>query len=162
VTNQCSVTGANVNLGNYTTAQTWGDVGAALGGYDGATFTAGSLGKEYLNWGSVTCDNTVPYTLKIDGTGVNGAIKIAIGAKSALFNAYIKKVGAAVVADTDAHAAGTPVNGTSQVSATGTGVQQDLLGSVLLGYTFGGTAVAADTLATAGTYSDNLSYTLTF
>lgn len=166
VINQCTVTGATVNLGTYTSNQTWANVGAALGSHNGTTYTAGSQGQEYLNFGSVTCDSGAPYTLTIKGTstGVSGAIKITQGGKVVNFLPAIKKVGGTTVADSNASYAGTGAHVyTSAVAGTGTGAAQTLLGNVTLALgTSGSTALATDTLGTAGTASDTLSYTLNF
>ena len=56
VLNQCSVTGANVNLGTFTTNNTWADVGSQLGYWGEAMYSYGSQGASYANFGSVTCD----------------------------------------------------------------------------------------------------------
>ncbi|MFM2300697.1 MAG: hypothetical protein RLZZ84_433 [Pseudomonadota bacterium] len=169
VVNQCSVTGATVNLGNYLTTNTWGTVGASLGQLSGTTFTAGSRGAEYLTFGSVTCDNNVPYTLSIVGTGSStnavGAIKLTVNSKVMTLLHGIKKVGATTLADSNSTFAGAGqlmTNG-GLVSATGTGAAQTLLGNVTIspGAT-GSTAALTDALTTAGTYTDALSYTLNF
>ena len=167
VTTQCSVTGANVNLGSYTTAQTWGDVGAALGKHDDASgYAAGSRGFEYLNWGSVTCDNAMPYTLSISGTASLGRIKMAVGTKTATFDLYVKKVGTNTVSDTNGTTipgGGALMNAGGDVTVLGTGAQQDLLGSVVHARSAtDNTAAATDALGTAGTYNDTLTYTLKF
>ena len=157
VINQCTVTGATVNLGSYTTSNTWANVGAALGSYNGTTYTAGSLGQEYLNFGSVTCDTGTPYTLTIKGTatGVAGAIKITQGGKVATFLPAIKRVGGNAIADSNATYSGTGAQVyTSPVASTGTGSAQTLLGNVTLSFSASGTtALPTDVLGTAGTAS---------
>ena len=166
VISQCTVTGATVNLGSYTTSNTWANVGAALGSYNGTTYTAGSLGQEYLNFGSVTCDTGTPYTLTIKGTatGVAGAIKLTQGGKVATLLPAIKKLGGTTVADSNATYAGTGAQVyTSAVAGTGTGAAQTLLGNATLSFSASGTtALATDVLGTAGTVSDSLTYTLNF
>lgn len=166
VTEQCSVTGATVDLGSYTTAQKWSDVGASLGSWDGTQFIAGSQGFEHLNWGSVTCGNGMAYTLAIAGSGGAGMIKLTVGDKIAMFSPHVKKLGTTAVADNNANAvgAGAQVNGGKTMSGAGTGAAQDLSGNVILNFptALGGTALAADALGTAGSYTDTLTYTLTF
>lgn len=166
VINQCTVTGATVNLGTYTAAQTWSQVGAALGSFNGTAYTAGSQGQEYLNFGSVTCDNGTPYTLTIKGTatGVPGAIKITHNGKTATFLPGIKKLAGNTVADTAANLGGTGAQvGTAQLAGTGTGAAQTLFGNVTLSFSATGTtALPTDALGVAGSASDTLTYTLNF
>ena len=167
VINQCTVTGKNVNLGTYTASNTWGQVGAALGSYNGTTYTPGSLGQEHLDFGSVTCDAGTPYTLSIKGGSsiVPGAISIAHNGKTATFLPGIKKLAGNVVADTSAIYAGTGAQvGTATLSATGTGTAQTLFGNVTLNFAVGGSAapLATETLGVAGTANDTLTYTLNF
>ena len=167
VTDKCSITGLDVDLGTFSINQKWSDVAAALGGFGGgAGFVPGSRGLEYLNFGSVTCANTVPYTLKISGSGAtNERLRITIGGKVAAFSIYVKKLGGVTVADNNAAVApgaGTLVN-IGGVTGTGTGAKQDVLGNVLqmIG-SANTTAVPTDALGTAGSYTDTLKYTLTF
>ncbi len=167
VINQCTVTGKNVNLGTFTANNTWGQVGAALGSYNGTTYTAGSQGQEYLDFGSVTCDNNTPYTLSIRGTSsfVAGAIKITHNGKTATFLPGIKRLAGNVVTDTSSTFAGTGAQvGTSTLSGTGTGTAQALLGNVTLNFAVGGAAapLTGETLGVAGTATDTLTYTLNF
>lgn len=166
VISQCSVTGATVNLGDYTTNQTWDNVAAAVGRNDAGTYAVGSLGQEYLNYGSVNCEANLPYTLAIAGTGTNSTIKLQIGGKVVAFQPAIKSVGGTVLADSDAGFTGAgAVMSTGTLSGTGTGAAQTLLGSAVFttaASAFGTTVAVADTLATAGTYSDTLTYTLNF
>lgn len=164
VTTQCSVTGATVKLGTFTTSQTWGDVGAALGVSNGS-YTPGSQGFEYLNWGSVTCDNGTPYTLKIIGTwSASKRIAFDVNGKKAVFDPMVKKVGGATVADSTGWVgAGQHVASNGALSATGTGAKQDVLGNVVLSYSAAGiTVTPADALSVTGTYTDALTYTLSF
>lgn len=190
VINQCTVTGATVNLGSYTTSNTWANVGTALGSFNGANYTVGSLGQEYLNFGSVTCDSgapyytagsngqeylnfgsitcdsAAPYTLTIKGTatGDAGAIKLTHNGKAATFMPGIKKLGGNLVADSNATFAGAGVQvWQTPVAGTGTGTAQALLGNVTLSFAGADTtALATDTLGAAGTASDTLTYTLNF
>lgn len=167
VTDQCSLTGADVNLGTYSVNQKWSDVAALLGSYSAASgFIPGSLGFDYLNLGSVTCVNNVPYTLKISGSGAtNERLQIVIGGKVAAFSIYVKKLGGVTVADNNAAVApgaGTLVN-IGGVTGTGTGVKQDVLGNVVqMVGSANTTAALTDVLGVAGTYTDTLKYTLTF
>ncbi|MEN9718484.1 MAG: hypothetical protein RIQ99_1362 [Pseudomonadota bacterium] len=166
VINQCSVTGATVDLGSYLTTNTWGTVGAKLGQLVGTTYTAGTNGAEGLNFGNVNCDNNLPYKLAIAGTGTTGAIKLTINGKVMQLLMAVKKIGATAIADS----AGTPLPGTGayllnggQASAAGTGAAQSIFGSVTVSPgTTGSTAALTDQLAIANTYTDSLTYTLTF
>lgn len=161
VINQCEVTGATVNLGTYKTTDTWGTVAAALGSFTGIDFTAGSLGHLYLNYGSVTCDAGIPYTLKVEGTGADGMLGITVNGKRAVLEPHVKQLGQVTLPDQFFDGAGPVLNaGRPHV---GDGVPQAILGSALI-WTDHGTATAllTDTLGVAGTYTDALTYTLDF
>ena len=165
VVDQCAVTGANVNLGTYAADNTWDDVAKALGKYDGTTYTAGSRGQEYLNYGSITCSNGIGYTLTIKGSATNGGIKINHNGKTAVFMPAIKKLAGTVVADTAGGFAGAGARvATSPLAGTGTGAAQALLGNVTLIFdaAAGTTAAMTGTLGVAGTATDTLNYTLNF
>lgn len=166
VINQCTVTGANVDLGTYMSGSTWSIVGTALGSYDGTTFTASAQGAEYLDFGSVTCDAGAPYTLSIKGTATDtpGAIKLTQGGKVATFLPGIKSIGGVRVADASGTLVGTGAQvWANPVSGTGTGSPQSLRGNVTLSFVATGTtALPTDTLGAAGTVSDTLTYTLNF
>lgn len=165
VINQCSVTGANVNLGTYTTNQTWGDIGQALGSNPGdyrGGYSPGTLGQEYMNFGSVTCDSGTPYTLSITSSFMGEAISLNLGEKTGIFVPMIKKIGSATVADVSWGWTGAGGYAPRGVAGTGTGAAQALLGSVILDSVLGWSAQPTDRLATAGTVSDTLNYTLTF
>lgn len=164
VTDKCSITGADVDLGTYSVNQKWSDVAAALGSANTASvYTAGSKGAQYAKWGSITCATGTAYTLKINGKGDLGQLKLTIGGKTAQSSIWVKKVGVNTIADGSAAVpgAGAQVSGTGSVAGTGTGAAQDVLGNVVLNFA-NSTAVPADALTTAGTYTDTLSYTLTF
>lgn len=166
VLDQCSVTGATVNLGTYTANQTWGDVGAAVGSLDGMyNFYPGSLGAEYLNFGSVTCDAGVPYTLSIRGTYSSfGEIGIAHNSKRARFFPAVKKLGGTVIADNWTSGSGHVFQDGDDLSAVGTGSAQSLIGSAFM-FNLASTWDApsdSDTLAVAGVSTDTLTYTLNF
>ena len=166
VTDKCSITGADVDFGTYSVNQKWSDVGAALGYFSGTAYTAGSKGFEGLKWGTLTCAAGTAYTLQIQGTGTSGTVKITINNKFGLFDPYVKKVGTTAITSTEglgASGMGAPVNGVRKLSGTGTGAAQDILGNVvLLSAAAGSTAVVTDALGTAGSYTDTLTYTLTF
>jgi len=175
VVNQCSVTGATVNLGTYTASNTIADVAAQTGGYyENNTFRTGNLGVEYANWGSVTCDSGTPYTLAIQGSNpdsfgaglIQFAWKDASGVdKKVTFHTAIKKIGGANVPDNWAPWAGigaiTSLPGIlGPVSGVGSGAAQTLLGSAIYDWT---TSYQASTEnLKVGTYTDTLTYTLNF
>ncbi|MFM2300698.1 MAG: hypothetical protein RLZZ84_434 [Pseudomonadota bacterium] len=171
VGSQCSVTGASVNLGSFLTTDTWGTVGAALGQFS-STFTAGSRGTEYLNFGSVTCDTGVPYTLGISGTAASptfpsgtGGINLTVNGKTMILVHSVKKLGANTIGDSNFALPGIGrqlISGVT-VSGTGTGAAQAVLGNAFLGASFSGTsALLTDALTITGAYTDTLTYTLTF
>lgn len=163
VMNQCSVTGATVSLGTYTVSQTWGDVANAVGKVDDyLVYHAGSRGQEFLNYGSITCDAGVPYSLEIRGT--LGTMSITHNGKSAQSQPMIKKLGGVAVADNDATLPTAGANVSDNVlTGTGTGSAQVLLGSAPLYFPMFGTSVyATDTLGATGIATDTLTYTLNF
>lgn len=171
VINQCSVTGATVNLGTYTSSQTWGDVAANLGLMDyGPAYTAGGRGQAYLTWGSVTCDNGTPYTLSIKGTstqqyspgGIRFAWQNAQGANyTAVFDVYVKSIGGTAVADSVAGAAGAGARANvTPAAGIGTGAAQTVLGSAVYSYD-ASMSQLFDTVP-EGSLSDSLTYTLNF
>ena len=83
-----------------------------------------------------------------------------------MLDPYVKKVGTTAITSAEglgASGLGAPVNGTRKLSGTGTGAAQDILGNVvLLSAAAGSTPVVTDALGTAGSYTDTLTYTLTF
>ena len=167
VVNQCSVTGATVNLGTFLASSTWASVAAELGhNKGGGVIVTGTRGTEYLTWGSVTCDNGMAYTLSIAGTSgrLGGAIKMIVGGKEAVLTPHVKKIGAIVQTD-DAWSGtgfGAFVGGSGRPPATGTGTgtAQAIVGAVQFHQS---TSIATLTDAlTVGVYSDTLTYTLNF
>lgn len=165
VLNQCSVAGATVNLGTYSANQTWGDVGAALGKLDLMyNFNPGSLGSEYLNFGSVTCDAGTPYTLTIDGSYGYGAIVLQHNGKRGRFWMAVKKLGNTVMADNWNSGGGHVFQG-DVLNGVGTGSAQSLVGNVFMHNTstvFWDAPDDSDTLGVAGVSTDTLNYTLNF
>lgn len=165
VTNQCSVTGGNVDLGTYKPSLTWSHVLEQNSGWNAyGTFWLGSRGLEYANFGSVTCGNGVPYTLTIWGTSAGAkVIRLVVAGKTAYLAPFIKKVGATTAPDTGfAPGAGSAVYSANSLSATGTGAQQVLLGSTLLDLSPSLGLLGTDQLSVSGTYTDTLTYTLNF
>lgn len=167
VTSQCTVTGANVNLGTFNVNDTWAIFGSQVGYWaNGNVWKPGSSGFEYLNYGSVTCGSGTPYTLTIRGTGTaptTYAIRLVIGGKTAYLAPFIKKVGATTLADNGtAPNAGRMGWANAGVPGTGTGTAQSLLGSALLDLANSPGTLDNDKFAVAGTYSDTLTYTLNF
>lgn len=166
VITQCSVTGATVNLGTYLTSQTWGNVAADLGLYNGNNIQ-GTRGQEYLTWGSVNCGAGVPYTLNIKGTGnhpwVPGGIVFAVDGVALHFNPFVKKIGGAVVPDSSGISGGfgAYVGATnSPASGIGSGAAQQVLGSVM--FNAAASPQLGKALVARGVYSDTLTYTLNF
>lgn len=163
VISQCSVAGNTVNVGTYTTSQTWNDVANELGKWV-TSYTSGTKGGEYLTWGSVTCDNGVPYTLAIRGSSVHvqvpSGLQFTQNGKIIRMGLYVKKVGNTVIPDFYP-GSGRPMGDGRNVGSTGTGAPQQVLGSVTFNAN-ASDALLTDTLAVPGAVSDTLTYTLNF
>ena len=167
VTNQCSVAGANVNLGTFTTNDTWGTVAALNGELAGSLYIPGSRGNEYANFGTITCDNGIPYTFTISGTSgyMQGAVRMPYNGGSMLMTTNIKKIGAKTMADSFPNMSGAGALGWPgafpAAAATGTGAPQAVLGSIYIYSGLGGFPFSSN-LSVAGSFSDTLTYTLNF
>lgn len=167
VVNQCSISGATVDLGTYTTQQTWGDLAASIGHLDvgGGVYTAGSRGNWLTKLGTITCQNNLFYAFTIHGSSndpqASKAVELSIGGKTARLQLYVTKVGGDFAVDDNIPGRGIGV-GLDPVAWIGYGVTQDIEGSALLLTTAATTAQLTDKFGTAGTYADTLSYTLTF
>lgn len=120
VVDQCTVTGATINLGTYNSSSTIADLAADLGDWQ-SSYTPGIRGQAYLNCGTVNCSSAVLYTLSIKGTSVEtlslGGIRFAWSDAqnnnySAVFDPYVKSIGGVIVADNNVNApgAGAKVN----------------------------------------------------
>lgn len=172
VLNQCSITGATLDLGTFTTQNTWGDVAAATGRVDTSlNLTQGSRGLSYLNMGTLTCDLNTLYDVNITGSSTgsgysNGAVKLAIGGKTGKFLLFVNKIGNMVVTDEapTAPGAGTSIGWWGLGYFNASGVPQPIVGSAALITGLGepGEAQLTDKLNVAGSYSDTLTYTLNF
>lgn len=164
VVNQCSVTGETVNLGTFTVNDTWNDVASVHGSLKPG-YTAGTLGLESLNFGSVTCNSGTPYTMQIKGTATtsSNAMRFTVNGKTMAVFFHIKKLGGVVVPDnTGLVGLGAQVHA-GVLSGVGTGSAQSLLGHALFHFTTPATtALATDKLGVSGTYTDTLTYTLNF
>lgn len=166
VVNQCSVSGTNISLGTYLGTHTWYTVGNATGINFTNTYTAGTQGQEYLNFGSVTCDAGTPYTLSIAGTGTGGAVKLTVNSSVSAFQPAVKRLGGTVVSDSDAAFSGVGnIMTTRPLSGIGTGAAQTVLGSVMLtnsGVGLGSNFLLTSPLTQKGVFTDTITYTLTF
>lgn len=171
VVNQCSITGAIINLGTFTTSNTWSDV-FAIHGYiregDGEGIQ-GSLGWTGVNWGSVTCDSGTPYTLFVKGRGTDwGQPTVTFAINGKRMNAWpmIKKVGDIDVPDAWwVMTAGNGGDGTEGVAGVGTGAPQAVLGHIWFHpewFMAPDVALSTDTLGAAGSFVAPLDYTLNF
>lgn len=165
VVSQCALTAANVNLGVFTLNQTWDEVAAVHGKYNGTAYTAGTAGAQSINFGTVNCDTGLEYSLTIVGsstTAEKGAV-LTHGGKTMVLWPTIKKIGATTVAD-NAGWAGVGADASSKaVTGVGTGANQTILGALTLQMVTGkSTALGTDKLATAGVVQDTLNYSLTF
>lgn len=164
VINQCSVTGASIDLGTYTTSQSWADVGGALGffwwGY--GNFVGGAKGLEYANFGSVTCDAGTPYTISIKGTATSepGLIKLSLNGTNAYFRPTLMRVGST---GTSGSFTGPGLDLASRIAyLTGTGASQEMVGAVFFSDRNGDGVSVYDSFAGTGVATDTLTYTLTF
>lgn len=170
VTNQCSVSGATVNLGTFTVNNTWGDVAASLGLWvDGGTPARGSRGTQYLTFGSITCDAGTPYELDIRGSSLDpnsaGAIEFTHAGKVAKFFPFVTTIGSETIYDE--YPAEFPGGGLSagwaNIPGTGSGTAQPIMGNVVF---FTGvqstTAGLTDKLGTPAVLTDTLYYGVYF
>lgn len=171
VINQCSVSGATVNLGNYTASQTLGDIVASLGGMDyGPVYTAGNRGQDYLTWGTVNCDSGTPYSLSIQGTatisfspgGIYFEWRDAQNSRyTAIFDIYVKSIGGTTVADSVAAAPGAGARANvTPAAGIGTGAPQLVKGSAVWNYD-ASMSQLYDSVP-QGSLTDSLTYTLNF
>lgn len=168
VDTQCSLRGATLELGSYRTFNNWQDVANSLG-YFSSVYIAGPKGSEYLNYGSINCTSGTPWGLTIIGKngglsnyGITYYMTKPFG-KFIRMSLWVKRVGNIVYSDAlpSHNGLGGSPQTANRIVGTGTGVNQDIIGSVAVG--FGGTdsVLPTDSL-TQGRYIDNLEYTLTF
>lgn len=99
VINQCTVTGANVHLGGFRTTDTVNTVVGQIGYRDLAyrLYHVGTNGVGTVPLGSVTCDNGTPYTITMDGNGVDGSIEIQLPEGNLKLYPMVRTVGDLVV-----------------------------------------------------------------
>lgn len=169
VLNQCSVTGANVNLGTFTTTQTAADVAAYLGylhGQDGLLYTPGAMPDGAMVLGSVTCDAGTPYTLRID-PAVDGVAEIysffelTLNGKKLGFSTWARKIGDQTLGSNWGSVDAWYMSDFNPAAAVGTGVPQQIIGNVYLEAYYSQMELT-DQLGQAGVYSAPQIYTLTF
>lgn len=167
VLNQCSITGANIDLGTFTAQQTWGDLGASIGHLNVGTnaYTPGSRGGASMKLGSVNCDWDLIYTLYIQGSSndpqASKAIQLTVGGKTAPLRLYVKKIGGLDIGDENIPGRGISL-GPDFIYWIGGAAPEDIEGNVLLLTTAASTAQLTDKFGTPGTYADTLTYTLNF
>lgn len=167
VADQCTVTGATVNLGTYTSTQTWGDVAAVWGTSEGNTRYIGTKGTEGLEYGQVLCSNGLPYTLVVKGNWSTGfSSTFVINGRTTYLVPMFKSLGGVVLPDVNnSNIVGFGTRASFNISGTGTGVAQVLRGTMLVGIDAAGTpngTFRTTQLATNGQVSTPLTYTLTF
>lgn len=175
VVNQCSISGATVNLGTYTANNTVADVGADLGQYgEDDQFRIGNRGTDYATWGSVTCDAGTPYTLTILGSNPDsygfGTIQFkwknaAAQDNALMLHVLVKKIGNNVVPDSFAPWAGggaivNLAHLLGPAAGVGTGSPQEIRGSAI--YDWSSSLGPSSEPLVPGTYTDTLTYTLNF
>lgn len=160
---QCYLTVNDLNLGTYTVDQTWDSVGRVHGKYNGSAYTAGSA--DPIKFGVISCDLGVPYTLQIVGrstTSEKGAGLNHAG-KTMVMLPTVKTIGSINLDDSNGWLNAGVDASSKAVSGTGTGVDQDILGTLTLLTVSGkSSASPSDKLGGAGTISDTLKYTLSF
>lgn len=169
VITQCSITGATVELGTFTVNNTFFELGQKIG-YTYAAVgseTPGTDGYEGVTWGTINCDNGTPYRLKIKGNSPYNGILINVGGKTAHLMTFVKTIGGVTAPLNEGSwtaAWGASANiATSGASGVGTGTNQTVRGSAPIYLNLGGlTALDTDKFGVAGTYTDNLTYTLEF
>lgn len=170
VLNQCSVTGANVNLGTFTTTQTAGDVAASLGylqGVDSDLLTRGTMPDGALVLGSVTCDAGTPYTLRID-PAVSGApqvfslLGLTLNGKGLALSTWARKIGDQSLGSNWASSIDAwYMSNFNPAAAIGTGAPQQITGNIYVETAYSEMQLT-DQLGQAGVYSAPQIYTLTF
>jgi len=93
-------------------------------------------------------------------------LKLTVNSQVAAFQPAVKRLGGAVVADSDAAFPGVGnIMTTRPLSGTGNGTAQSIAGNVLLtnsGAGFGSTVTLTAPFSQIGVYTDTLTYTLTF
>jgi hypothetical protein len=176
VSAQCAITGGNVDLGIFSSDQTWGDVDATLSyvgdGGGVAVYHPGSRGPAYADFGSVTCGKDIGYTLKISGKSfqaVGDGVRLVVNGKAAEMLIAIKEVGGNVLADDNGNRFFSAPNAgqvlgprtNNSIAATGTGSEQRVKGS-LIRYDALGVARQNDVLGEVGSFTGAIDYTLTF
>lgn len=162
VAQQCAVTGATIVVGTYTTNQTWMDIAKEIG-YEPHTYGTlikGTRGTQYVNYGSILCSSGTPYTIAIRGNYL-GYVSFVMNGKRYHLAPWVKKIGNEIIPDyVPSVYPGLGMDpATMPVSATGTGVQQPIVGSFM--YIQDPTVSLSDPLL-PGKYVDPLTYTLTF
>ena len=163
VLKQCTLTTSDLDLGTYSIDQTWDSVGNVHGKYNGTAYTSGSA--DPIKFGVVTCDLGMPYTIQIvcsSTTSEKGATLIHAG-KTMIMLPTVKKIGTIDLDDNNGWSnAGADVS-SKAVSGTGSGVGQDIVGTLTLLMVSGkSSANPSDKLGDPGVISDTLKYTLSF
>lgn len=177
ITGQCTVKGGVVNLGTFTTSNSWADVARSVGYFlignngalSGVGYTPGTRGVEYADYGTLTCAKDTPYDLNITGSGASSnMIRIQMGTQIAVFIPAIKRIGDTIVPNN-----GGPLYADSghhfsigDLSGIGTGQAQQLRGSAMINLNSGTESnlqfePAAPKLL-FGSYTDTLRYTVKF
>ena len=165
VADQCTVTGATVNLGTFRADQTWGDVGNAVGANRDGVPLNRNAGTAYLTFGSVTCSAGLPYTLVVRGDWLDVGSRFFVNGEVAFFTPFVKKLGSADVPDSRS----TPYNGMgtqfgTNIAGVGTGTPQAIVGSMIAEFSQipNSGAVQATPLGQSGQHATPFTYTLTF
>ncbi len=167
VVTQCSVTGANVDLGAFLTTQTWGDVAKELGEVNSSNPDPiyGTKGKTYVKWGSVTCNKDLEYFVQMHGSTASARVVFTHNGKAIGFLPFVEELGGV----TGFGIPGASIAGTGKslylgFTATGTGARQDMLGSAMLRFGSQYTSVTpTDVIGGPPTaLTDTLNYKLTF
>lgn len=140
----CEVAGANINLGTYQANQTWYTVARRLGYITrDMQWVTGTMGDEYVNYGTVICDSGVPYTLAITGSAsssdnmgwlpVQGAVRLSFGnGVSVYLLQTVKTLDGKIVEHNNWGGMGQTMTGGTTISGVGTGNVQQIRGHMVL------------------------------
>lgn len=167
VVNQCSIAGANVNLGTYRSTDTLRVVGNQIGYQDvDYNIRQGSTAIASVNLGSVNCSNGTIYTIAFLGNGPNDVITLDLANGQIYLHAMIKKIGEYVVPDGETYFNGFGKTANPNINqiytnrdplgTTANGQSQMIMGNVIASYLYAGKApyIGVDQqLGSVGTYS---------
>lgn len=177
VVNQCSIAGANVNLGTFRTTDTLQTVANKTGYQDGTTYdlVAGTDGVGTVLLGTVTCDTGTPYTVSMQSTGWGGSLVLTLPNGIIEMYPMVKKIGNYNVPDGEPYFNGfgkwaspdalLTYSEQSPLGTTADGTPQPIMGNIIpwVYATHTGNYIGGDEqLGTAGVYTASWTSTLHF